>query len=61
MPVWAQAIGEILPNTHYLRVVRGLMLKGANVSEIIGEVMALAIVLVVIATVAVSRYRQTLD
>jgi ABC-2 type transport system permease protein len=61
MPLWAQAIGETLPATHFLRVVRGLMLKGASASEIATEVFALMLILAVVSAVALSRYRVTLD
>ena len=61
MPVWAQAIGEVLPNTHFLRIVRGLMLKGANFMEIAPELAALAMILVIVSVVALSRYKVTLD
>ncbi len=61
MPLWAQAIGETLPATHFLRVVRGLMLKGASASEIATEIFALLLILAVVSVVALSRYRVTLD
>lgn len=61
MPAWAQVIGEILPLTHFLRIVRGIMLKGAEFSLILPEFRALGIFIVVIGTVAMLRYRRTLD
>jgi len=61
MPVWAQYLGEILPLTHFLRVVRGIMLKGNGPSEIAAEVAALGVILLVVSVIAVRRYRQTLD
>ena len=61
MPGWAQAIGEALPVTHFLRIVRGLMLKDASFSQIAGEVAALTLMLVIVSAVAISRYRVTLD
>ncbi len=61
MPGWAQALGEILPLTHFLRIVRGILLKGNGWSEIAGEVAALAAFLAVVSAVALKRYRQTLD
>jgi ABC-2 type transport system permease protein len=61
MPGWAQAIGEVLPVTHFLRIVRGLMLKGADFSQIAGEVAVLGLMLVIVSGVAVSRYKVTLD
>ncbi len=61
MPGWAQWIGEALPATHFMRIVRGLMLKGAGFGDISGELVALAAILLIVATLAVSRYRVTLD
>jgi len=61
MPVWAQMIGEILPATHFLRIVRGIMLKGASFGQIAPEIAVLLLTLVIVAVVAVSRYRVTLD
>jgi ABC-2 type transport system permease protein len=61
MPGWAQALGEILPLTHFLRVTRAVMLKGADLSEIATEVAALTIFAIVFAGVALMRFRRTLD
>jgi ABC-2 type transport system permease protein len=61
MPAWAQMIGEVLPNTHFLRIVRGVMLKGASPGEIAAEMLALVGLLLVVSTIALSRYRVTLD
>jgi ABC-2 type transport system permease protein len=61
MPDWAQAVGEILPLTHFLRIVRGILLKGNGIAEIAAEVLALALFLTVVTVVALKRYRQTLD
>ncbi|KLK90454.1 mannose-1-phosphate guanyltransferase [Microvirga vignae] len=61
MPGWAQAIGEILPLTHYLRIVRGIMLKGAGFVDLQADVLALAAFTLAAMTVAVLRFRQTLD
>ncbi|BCJ91316.1 mannose-1-phosphate guanyltransferase [Terrihabitans soli] len=61
MPDWAQTIGEILPLTHYLRIVRGIMLKGAGFFDLAPEVGALAAFMLVAMTIAVFRFRQTLD
>jgi ABC-2 type transport system permease protein len=61
MPVWAQAIGEVLPLTHYLRTIRGILLKGNGAAEIGGEVWPVALFTVVVLVIAVTRYRQTLD
>jgi ABC-2 type transport system permease protein len=61
MPGWAQAIGEILPLTHYLRIVRGIMLKGATFFDLQTDVLALAVFTLFAMGVAVARFRQTLD
>ena len=61
MPGWAQAVGEILPLTHFLRIVRGILLKGNGPAEIAGEVLSLLVFLAVVTVVALKRYRQTLD
>lgn len=61
MPGWAQAIGEIFPLTHFLRIVRGVMLKGADWAAIWPSVWPMVIFLAAAATVAMLRYRSTLD
>jgi ABC-2 type transport system permease protein len=61
MPGWAQALGEILPLTHFLRITRAVMLKGADMSAIGTEVLALTIFVVVFAGLALTRFRRTLD
>jgi len=61
MPGWAQAIGEVLPLTHFLRIVRGIMLKGNQWDDIALEVAALAAFLLAAGAVAMARYRETLD
>jgi ABC-2 type transport system permease protein len=61
MPGWAQVIGEILPLTHYLRIVRGVMLKGAGFVDLQADVLALAAFTLAAMTIAVLRFRQTLD
>ena len=61
MPEWAQWAGSCLPNTHFLRIVRGVLLKGNGLAEITPELWPIALFLVVAMTVAVKRYRQTLD
>jgi len=61
MPKWAQTVGEVLPLTHYLRVVRGVLLKRNGIPEIAGEVWPIALFALVAMTVAVKRYRRTLD
>ena len=61
MPGWAQVFGEIFPLTHFLRITRAVMLKGADFSAIGGEIGALAIFVVLFAGVALFRFRRTLD
>ena len=61
MPVWAQWIGEALPLTHYLRIVRSIMLKGATMSDLRYDAAALAVLMLIAMTIAVTRFRRTLD
>lgn len=61
MPVWAQWIGELFPMTHALRIVRGILLKGNSVAEILPELWPIAAFTLVIAGVAIWYYRETLD
>ena len=61
MPAWAQAIGEALPLTHFLRIVRGIMLKGNGVLEIAPHLWPIALFMLVAGSVAMLRYRQTVD
>lgn len=61
MPAWAQAIGEALPLTHFLRVVRGIMLKGNGLVEIAPHLWPIALFMLVAGSVAMLRYRQTVD
>jgi ABC-2 type transport system permease protein len=61
MPEWAQGIGSCLPLTHFLRIIRGILLKGSGPAEIVPELWPLLIFLTVAMTVGVKRYRQTLD
>jgi len=61
MPEWAQWIGSCLPNTHFLRIVRGILLKGNGLPEITPELWPLLLFFAVAMTVGVKRYRQTLD
>jgi ABC-2 type transport system permease protein len=61
MPEWAQALGEILPLTHFLRIVREIMLKGAGAADIWNDIWPLALILAALATLALARYRRTLD
>ena len=61
MPGWAQILGEALPLTHFLRIVRGIMLKGNGIAEIVPSVWPIALFMLVAGLVALKRYRQTLD
>ncbi|MEX1660917.1 ABC transporter permease [Thioclava sp. 15-R06ZXC-3] len=61
MPSWAQAIGSAIPTTHFLRLVRKVMLKGAGVGDISGNMLGIAVIMAVIVFVALRRYHQTLD
>lgn len=61
MPGWAQALGEVLPLTHFLRIVRGILLKGSGPADIVGEMVPLLLFLAAVTVIALKRYRQTLD
>ena len=61
MPVWAQNIAEILPLTHFLRIVRGILLKGNGLHEALNELWPIALFAAVALSIGVKRYRQTLD
>ena len=61
MPAWAQAIGEIVPVTHFLRVVRGALLKGQGIEDMWRELAALVAFVCVVTALAMARYRRTLD
>jgi ABC-2 type transport system permease protein len=61
MPGWARFIGEIIPTTHAMRIVRGMLLKGNGFAEIFPDVWPIALFMIVIVAVAVLFYRETLD
>ena len=61
MPIWAQYIGEALPLTHFLRIVRSIMLKGSNLSDLRYDAIAMFVLMLVAMTIAVTRFRRTLD
>jgi ABC-2 type transport system permease protein len=61
MPVWAQYVGEALPLTHYLRIVRAIMLKGSSIGDLRYDGVALFILMLIAMTIAVTRFRRTLD
>lgn len=61
MPNWAQAIGEVLPLTHFLRIIRGIMLKGTELMDHQQDLLALLAFTLIIGLIAIKRYKQTLD
>ncbi|WP_404301519.1 ABC transporter permease [Alicycliphilus denitrificans] len=61
MPHWAQLLGELLPLTHFLRIVRGILLKGSGFAELAPELWPMLAFLAVAGGLALARYRQTLD
>jgi len=61
MPTWAQWIGEALPLTHYLRIVRSIMLKGSSLADLQYDAAALFALMLIAMTIAVTRFRRTLD
>jgi len=61
MPAWAQMIGEILPLTHFLRIVRGILLKGNGPGEVLPHAWQIALFATLMLMIGVKRYRQTLD
>jgi ABC-2 type transport system permease protein len=61
MPEWAQKIGSVLPLTHFLRIVRGILLKGNGLAQILPELWPIALFLAVVLTIGLKRYRRTLD
>jgi len=61
MPTWAQWIGEALPLTHYLRIVRSIMLKGSSLADLHYDAAAMFVLMMIAMTIAVTRFRRTLD
>jgi ABC-2 type transport system permease protein len=61
MPRWAQWIGETLPLTHYIRIIRAIMLKGATPTDLQFDAIALAALMLVAMVIAITRFRRTLD
>jgi len=61
MPAWAQWIGEVIPVTHFLRVVRGSLLKSQGLGDQWRELLALTAFVLVVTALAMARYRRTLD
>lgn len=61
MPLWAQWVSEFLPLTHYVRIVRAIMLKGSTLADLQVDSLALAGLMIVAIIIAVTRFRRTLD
>jgi ABC-2 type transport system permease protein len=61
MPMWAQVVGEVFPLTHFLRIVRGILLKGNGFDDVALQLWPIALFAAVALTIGVKRYRQTLD
>jgi ABC-2 type transport system permease protein len=61
LPAWAQVIGEVIPITHFLRVIRGSLLKGQVLGDMTPDLLALCAFLIAVATLTVARSRTTLD
>ncbi|WP_284734426.1 ABC transporter permease [Sphingosinicella terrae] len=61
MPEWAQWLGTVIPVTHFLRIVRGALLKGQDLAEMAPSLLALAVFVCVVSALALARYRTTLD
>jgi ABC-2 type transport system permease protein len=61
MPGWAQVLGELLPLTHFLRMIRAVMLKGADYAAVAQPMAALTLFALAFAALALSRFRRTLD
>lgn len=61
MPEWAQAIGRLLPVTHYIYIIRGIMLKGISLTQALGDIWQILLFLLVVLAIALKRYRRTLD
>jgi ABC-2 type transport system permease protein len=61
MPQWAQWVGEVLPLTHFLRITRGVLLKGNGLRDVLPELWQIVLFMVVALGIAVKRYHRTLD
>ncbi len=61
MPIWAQWIGNLLPMSHFLIIVRGILLKGSHLSEILNQLFFITLFAIVMLVIAVKRYRNKLD
>jgi len=61
MPIWAQYLGETFPLTHFLRMIRAVMLKGADLHAVSAQISALSIFVIIYTVLALTRFRSTLD
>jgi ABC-2 type transport system permease protein len=61
MPNWAQYVGEALPLTHYIRIVRAIMLKGSTLDHLQYDAAMLVLLMLIAMIIAVRRFRRTLD
>ena len=61
MPRWAQMVGEVFPLTHFQRIVRGILLKGNSIIDVSLELWQIALFALIVLTIGIKRYRQTLD
>ena len=61
MPLWARAIGDVLPATHAMRIVRGMLLKGNGWTEIAPDLWPIALFTITVTAIATYAYRETLD
>ncbi len=61
MPLWAQSIGEVLPLTHFLRIVRGILLKGNGFYQVVVEGLPILLFAALALAISIKRYRETLD
>jgi ABC-2 type transport system permease protein len=61
MPFWAQVIGSAMPVTHFLRIVRGALLKGQTLGDAWPSLVSLGVIVCVVTALAVGRYQRTLD
>jgi ABC-2 type transport system permease protein len=61
MPVAAQWIAECLPMTHFIRLIRGIMLRGAGLSDLPNDLLALAFIAALLLTISTRRIRKRLD
>lgn len=61
MPGWAQVLGEVLPLTHFLRLIRGVMLKGNALPELWPSIWPLLVFMLIVLAIGLKRFRRTLD